>query len=706
MADQHPPLPAEIQFIAYHRPGLRDGKYFIEAVPSLQTEGTERLGSGTQVKAFQVSGTRFGLQPRELFSVFPPSGSLGDHANVLPHIVLNRSTIPWERYADGSSEDVPWLALLVFDSSDGAKVEPQTISLKALKDSAPTKHYPDFELEVGEMETDTVTVIDIPKTLMQKVLPSKDDIKHLAHVRQGFDVHGNISGGEYAVVIANRLPVSGGLNHVHLVALENRYNAQGFDYLGASDGDTIRLVSLHHWQFANVDKNKSLPRILEHLNTVGNNNPSDHNLRLPDTGQAGADTFLFQGYVPLKHYMRNGNKGVSWYHGPLATGYNPNHADALPVLGADALLRYDQKNGFFDVSYAAAWELGRMLLLQSQLISVSLYNWKRTHAQRIKAAELQLAHDHLPKQSLFRPGDSPEDIPEQVRTWFQDLSLLKGVPFNYLVPDADMLPVESLRFFVIDNEWVECLLDGAFSVGRVSSGDHQQDQAHHQTNRHPQSPFDHLSGLLMRSSAVTGWPDLHLTAYQSQSSISLSQKSITVLKNPNSTSAKISAALKADFKGAELAATTEIIGEQWLVHDLDNDEQYAIRKQGNAFEVWLKNKLLRREQLSSNVLLCIFEGLIEEVDIFQKPETLHFGVDGGDSPAVYSKTLKNRQGDEVQSEKIAPLPYRNNNPEARVLDIDGLADQIKSKLSFSTMDAALFAIEMTEGVERIRYKKG
>jgi hypothetical protein len=30
---------------------------------------------------------------------FPPDGSLGEHSNVLPHIILNRSTLPWERPA-------------------------------------------------------------------------------------------------------------------------------------------------------------------------------------------------------------------------------------------------------------------------------------------------------------------------------------------------------------------------------------------------------------------------------------------------------------------------------------------------------------------------------------------------------------------------------------------------------------------------------
>ena len=39
------------------------------------------------------------------------------------------------------------------------------------------------------------------------------------------------------------------------------------------------------------------------------------------------------------------------------------------------------------------------------------------------------------------------ELPETVRSWFENLILLEGVPFRYLVPDECMLPAESIRFF-------------------------------------------------------------------------------------------------------------------------------------------------------------------------------------------------------------------------------------------------------------------
>jgi hypothetical protein len=97
-----------------------------------------------------------------------------------------------------------------------------------------------------------------------------------------------------------------------------------------------------------------------------------------------------------------------------------------------------------------------------------------------------------------------------VTTWFADLTLLHGVPFSYLVPDERMLPLESIRFFCLDQRWIECLLDGAFSVGRAMLTDHQRDQ-NHATGKAKslvRNPHDLVTGLLLRSDVVTGWPGL------------------------------------------------------------------------------------------------------------------------------------------------------------------------------------------------------
>lgn len=46
-----------------------------------------------------------------------------------------------------------------------------------------------------------------------------------------------------------------------------------------------------------------------------------------------------------------------------------------------------------------------------------------------------------------------------------------------MVADEAMLPPESIRFFYLDNSWLDALIDGAFGIGRnLSDGDQNSGQ--------------------------------------------------------------------------------------------------------------------------------------------------------------------------------------------------------------------------------------
>jgi hypothetical protein len=182
----------------------------------------------------------------------------------------------------------------------------------------------------------------------------------------------------------------------------------------------------------------------------------------------------------------------------------------LPARTADALVRYDPDLSMFDVSYSAAWELGRLLALQDKDFSTSLYQWKRERAQGAAQEKQWLAR--VPFQKRMQPADPPDPIAD----WLDSLRKLEGVPFNYLVPDERMLPLESIRFFRVDEVWVDCLADGAFSIGRVSSSDHAADKI--QGKRLEASLDVPRTGFLLRSEVVTGWPGLQVAAYAEKES--------------------------------------------------------------------------------------------------------------------------------------------------------------------------------------------
>ena len=616
----------KIEFLDHHYPPLEDGDYKITFQQELQKSATADAripySQYSLTRRFAVAGERFQLQSEIIHSVFPPDGSLGDYSNVLPHLMLNRSTLPWERRALESARELPWLALLLFTEAEIAEeksLTPQVITLRELMNSSASGViFPPFTLQSGQHEDDQVTVIDVPKALLNAIMPAKAELQFMAHVRQTKDADDQLEGEERAVIIGNRLPVKGASSTVHLVSIEDRLTDEGFTWQGGDESQKVRLVSLKSWSFACTDKQQSFLGLLTNLNR----DPAT--LRLPDSDSAEANTYLQMGYTLLPHHLRQGEKTASWYHGPLSTGEN-TAAAALPARAADELVRYNAATGLFDVSYAAAWELGRLLALQSKQFSIDLYNWKRGHAQQVKQAEQQLLYSNLASQS--QPNTTIE-LPEQVSEWFENLSLLKGTPFNYLVPDERMLPKESIRFFQVDGLWIDCLLDGAYSIGRVTSSDYEMDQAHEESPA--SSRYKKLSGFLLRSAVVSGWPDLLADGYD-----------------------------------AESAALEQV----------------------------------RMDRLSENVLLCLFEGEVFRVEIHQKPETLHFGLDG--ESGSFHKILKDEDGVEDRSLDLQPVPWRDES--RQVLDIASMANGIQAVSKLVPFTSAEFALQMIEGVEKVQF---
>ena len=199
-------------------------------------------------------------------------------------------------------------------------------------------------------------------------MPSVEDLKLMAHVRQAKDGNHNPIGDEFAVIIVIRLPKPGKHNTVHLVSVENRYKDSGFNYDGM--GDKIRLVTLKSWQFTCANDEETFDGLLNNLKTT----PST--LRLPINSNADAERYLSQGFIPLNYQLQQGTQTVSWYRSPLITGSNSHKID-LPVKSSNELLQTNPHNSLVDVSYAAAWELGRLLTLQRKKISVKMNNFEK-----------------------------------------------------------------------------------------------------------------------------------------------------------------------------------------------------------------------------------------------------------------------------------------------------------------------------------------
>ena len=90
------------------------------------------------------------------------------------------------------------------------------------------------------------------------------------------------------------------------------------------------------------------------------------------------------------------------------------------------------------------------------------------------------------------------------------------------------------------------------------------------------------------------------------------------------------------------------------------------------------------------------------VDIYQKPEALHFGLDRKGDTSI--KKLRDENGEE-SGNTVNSIPWRGD-ASGRMVDITQFADKIKQNIIISKPFASSeFAMEMIEGVKRVRFEE-
>jgi hypothetical protein len=182
--------------------------------------------------------------------------------------------------------------------------------------------------------------------------------------------------------------------------------------------------------------------------------------------------------------------------------------------------------------------------------------------------------------------DQVPPIPDDTKTWLGRLTLLYGVPFQYLVPDERMLPAESLRFFYVDPLWMEALLDGALSIGR------SQD----------------VLTLLNKTMAGTYTKEL----------IDEARKIRPVQQaGPDRTPTLAASPVEGSFQFSGFLLRSEIVAG-WRGLTVRAYPTAKGREAGGALAT------LRLERLARDVLFGLFEGHLRSLEIIQPLESLHF----------------------------------------------------------------------------------
>jgi hypothetical protein len=778
-------------------PGIEAGTYRFVAQQSVLYALPARPGAPSPEAAayhyyrdqrFVVKGPRYSLPPDEFHATFPPDGGMGDYWQSLPHVVLRKRALPWERTvwppASEHDEPAPWLALLVLTQAelDAARAAFDALdrpagSTKLLSTVAPADLFssdpglgpglngkpsllpqidPHHAGEGDDSDHDgKVNVLDLPYETFRAACPRHADLAYLAHVRcvntadkAPLAMHAD---GDFAVLMANRFPQPGG-NVVYLISLEGWGPViEELDTLGHQPrADRVRLVLLGSWTFTDDETGAhTFGGLMQNLDAGAFG-------ALPagvSTGDATTDAYLSHGYAPIEYQPREGSATFAWYRGPFAPGEVANLETGSLYARSDAALILDPQAGLLDISYAAAWQLGRLQALASPSFADDLRLFLDLHhdAHNAFAAAQDLARalqieqgafgdlwrdelkdlihtlwtgqldeptheellDGLVGAGLsrstaeaviraFQEAASGDDLqamlagagltPAQIADllavrqapptppapdvvagddllrWLARLAMLYPTPFSYLVAHERLLPSESLRFFYVDNNWVEALLDGSLSIALECDRDaaalagsrhdfHKAvSQLVYQYRLHlrglldvwepaedaPDTYMDEVkTGFLLRSAAISGWPGTEIQCF--------------------------------DDAGGKLT-------------------------------------VLRMDHLAPDLLLCLVEGKIGKVVLKEPAEGIRFGVDDDGSIMLRhwrSDVTGSPIGGDARLDGVQ-ADFARTDAAAGVLDVGRLAVKLAAqvadldhldKATIAQFGSAAFALQMLRSPE-------
>ncbi|MFI6517743.1 hypothetical protein ACIBF1_19455 [Spirillospora sp. NPDC050679] len=121
------------------------------------------------------------------------------------------------------------------------------------------------------------------------------------------------------------------------------------------------------------------------------------------------------------------------------------------------------------------------------------------------------------RRSMAAAGELTASEPPQAVTEAIDrYHRLMGVPFDHIVPDPALLPEESVRFFIVDDQWLEALTEGVLSVGGTGSRASALAARHtelYRSRMRTAAASGPVAGMLLRSALVTQWPTTQVLAF-------------------------------------------------------------------------------------------------------------------------------------------------------------------------------------------------
>ncbi|EER25094.1 hypothetical protein D8B26_007694 [Coccidioides posadasii str. Silveira] len=468
----------EEQLFSFYVPGLAAGVHKIEVEQHVDT-GSDKKTIPSKHE-FNVIAPRFSLPDGAIHSIYPPQGH-ADRGEVLPNVLFTDPTLPWERIASWKSEKehpadynnnrVPWLAVFLFTqdelrlsqseiSSIFQKIPSQTdakqsgtlsinmlvADVSQLQDTATSVVY-DPEADGATVKTDAIFLrSELFNSLFAKYdkngardpAQTTGEVYHhrfLAHLRH-IHLDGTPSAATtddedhaYSVVVCHRtgpLSIKQPTTVVaHLVNIEG-VEAMNFP---VKNQKYVCMSSLYAWEFTclppdSLNVADAFTYLGETLTALTPKLSKEDLSQLSGPVGNRVAKRLNDGFSLARYRIQTGEVTAAFFRGPFA----PSTVDfpketpwPLSSTTGTKLQILDQELNIMDITYSAAWNLGKTLALANQDFAAALsrvrkqifdiaLNEARLHAIKSRAASLGVPSAYKTREEVVKTIASTIEI--------------------------------------------------------------------------------------------------------------------------------------------------------------------------------------------------------------------------------------------------------------------------------------------------------
>ena len=402
-------------------PPLLDGSYRFNVSTDTTIDGADQNLPGA-TSYFNVEGPRFTLSPPLVAGVFPPRNGHGSFQENVPHIALARRTLPWERGLDpsgligvpsrkpGDSQPpvgpAPWLGLLLFEEGEYTILQNQQ-----LENVVPADVYK----RLGSPANINCDAVQTTLGILTAIMPSLEELTVLSHVRQvnkdDRELAAGSSDGWFSVVMSNRVAAPNSRCCACLVSLEERsdlipkdpppdfvpsrgniFESPNAVISTAATGmikrpvilgkdpfpfqNTVSLVLLYSWKFECIGPG-SFRDLMQGLDVAMFGTVAD----------PGHPPVTDTGHIKISVADRAGVEETALYRSPLAP-FQLTRDPLGPYHSADQCRRVTPETGAEDVTYACAFETGRLLAAADARLAQELMRWRREAYRQSARADM------------------------------------------------------------------------------------------------------------------------------------------------------------------------------------------------------------------------------------------------------------------------------------------------------------------------------